>query len=359
MTTSPWSLMILVATLELGRGERGQIVCSDFGCLNEFRDKPKRTDRTAMLQRRNSFLEHDMNTSERILHMPLLERAVKSLSHHLKNRQGQKKGTRRSLAGASEGVHLVVALRKLRDFRTKTKPKYITLPHPLNPLEINACLIVKERKTPVGGKGFHKRKALAEQKNITIITLRTIRQQHTISYFEKLLSRHRVFFCDKRIVQALARVLGPKYYHRFSPTPVSLLGKDWQYQCQQASSLTTMRMQRSASLTAKVGRLGMPEMAIVRNVLAACNSAVRQLFPGKRWASIKAMYLRTDESIAIPIFHRDPDVLAPIMTRFEEKKAEEGKIIGVQTERRDIGGLGGKGGKTSGLEGEGGNVVEV
>mmetsp|Transcript_31044 Transcript_31044/g.54506 ORF Transcript_31044/g.54506 Transcript_31044/m.54506 type:complete len:495 (+) Transcript_31044:247-1731(+) len=264
--------------------------------------------------RARKIAEHT-EASERLIDTKLLRRAVKSLMHRLRVQGTRKAKARRSLLGGAEGIHLVIGMKKMYALHKHEKARNIYIPHSLNPLDYGACLIVRECRGPKRVK-FKKKMLLAAAKNVTVIPLKTIRRKHGVEYFERLLTHHKIFFADRRIWRNLYRIFGPMYFKRFSPIPISLYGKDWHLQCLHSGYTAQLTIHRSHSVGLRVGRTGMADELITRNVLAAANSIVRSLYPKKQWKAIKAMYLRTDNSIALPIFHKNPGEFLPLFKKY-------------------------------------------
>jgi len=73
----------------------------------------------------------------------------------------------------------------------------------------------------------------------------------------------------------------------------------------------------------KVANLPLSNSAIEENVIVAANSMATQLFPGRKWRAIKAVYIQSDESTAFPIYHCDKDVLKPLLDKIYKNKTVE------------------------------------
>mmetsp|Transcript_17780 Transcript_17780/g.28398 ORF Transcript_17780/g.28398 Transcript_17780/m.28398 type:complete len:252 (+) Transcript_17780:559-1314(+) len=212
------------------------------------------------------------------------------------------------------GRYLLLVIKKLRAFKTLQRPFMIPVPFSIQPFDLSACLIVREPRGSGNEKGFRFRKKVAESKNITVITLKSLRKTHSAERFDSILKRHKVIFADKRVYRRLPKLFGDKYYRRFSPIPVELRGLDWHTECQIASQFTTLSLSRATTFPIRIGRRGMPVEALLQNALSAAGGAVRHLFPSRLWRSVQAIYVRTEDSIGLPILnkkeHEDMTILS-------------------------------------------------
>eukprot|EP00468_Gymnochlora_sp_CCMP2014_P000168 CAMPEP_0167743992 /NCGR_PEP_ID=MMETSP0110_2-20121227/2326_1 /TAXON_ID=629695 /ORGANISM="Gymnochlora sp., Strain CCMP2014" /LENGTH=317 /DNA_ID=CAMNT_0007628429 /DNA_START=73 /DNA_END=1027 /DNA_ORIENTATION=- len=312
--------------MEVGNGVTGaEGMLTNGGIANpykEFLPRVNRQDDVFVERRRKLHIKEDITEGRKHVNEKLLTRSISSLVVHLRRRKAKMTLRRRSIAGSKESIYVLMVLKKLRDFCTKERPLITELPHPLHSIDAKTTLFVREPKGNVR-RGFILRRKRAEQSNITIVTMKTVRQRHTKAYFERLLKESKVFFCDSRIWRALARVFGSQYYKRFAPIPVKLQGKDWAKQCWRASRLSFLTLSRSHTLAMKVANLPLSNSAIEENVIVAANSMATQLFPGRKWRAIKAVYIQSDESTAFPIYHCDKDVLKPLLDKIYKNKTVE------------------------------------
>ena len=63
---------------------------------------------------------------------------------------------------------------------------------------------------------------------------------------------------------------------------------------------TYLFLSGGSCLVLRVARAGMPPRQIVRNVLAAAQGAAGAV--PRKWANVQSLYLKTSESVALPIF---------------------------------------------------------
>lgn len=106
---------------------------------------------------------------------------------------------------------------------------------------------------------------------------------------------------DERILPSLPKLLGKTFFKKKKqPIPVRLSGKDWAGQIAQACGATYLFLSGGSSLTIRVARSTQSKKECVENIMAAISAAVDKL-PSK-WSGIKALFLKTSESVSLPIW---------------------------------------------------------
>jgi ribosome biogenesis protein UTP30 len=117
----------------------------------------------------------------------------------------------------------------------------------------------------------------------------------------QLCASYDLFIADERVLPSLPKLLGKSFFKKKKqPVPVRLTGKDWAAQVRRACEATYLILTGGSSLNVRVARSSQTEEQCVENVLAGLDAAVEKL-PGK-WKGIKAVYLRTAGSVALPIY---------------------------------------------------------
>ncbi len=96
---------------------------------------------------------------------------------------------------------------------------------------------------------------------------------------------------------------------------MKLTGKDWAAQIRKACEATYLIIGGS-SISIRVARSSQEEEECVENVMAVLETAVEKL-PGK-WKGVKSLYMKTAESVALPVWQADVEV-------DEKEVVEEGK----------------------------------
>lgn len=117
----------------------------------------------------------------------------------------------------------------------------------------------------------------------------------------QLCNSYDLFVADERILPSLPKLLGKSFFKKKKqPVPVNLKGKNWSGQIKKACEATYLFLSGGSSLSIRVARASQGEDDCVENVMAALGEAANKL-PGK-FKGIKALYLKTSESVALPIY---------------------------------------------------------
>ncbi|KAF8070870.1 RSL1D1 [Scenedesmus sp. PABB004] len=236
-----------------------------------------------------------------------LDKAVASL---LKFSGAQDRSSQ--LLEEDELLHLVVALKKAPAGPRKDKPIRLPLPHPLWSAEgAEVCLFVKDHK----GEGHKAAKARLAKftanggvaKVVGLSKLRTKYESHEAK--RGLCGAYDLFLADDRVLPSLPKLLGKAFFRRKKqPLPVDLRAPDFPRQVAAALASTYMTPPTGTCVSVRVARSGMPADAVAANALAALRGVVGAV--PKRWANVQAVYLKTSESVALPVYQVLPD--APV-----------------------------------------------
>jgi ribosome biogenesis protein UTP30 len=203
-----------------------------------------------------------------------------------------------SLIEEEDFLYLVIALKKIPETRGKDKPIPIPLPHPLYSVdETEVCLFVKDHQ----GEGHKqsKNKVKAEKipgiaKVIGISKLKTKYESHEKK--RQLCNSYDLFMADDRILPSLPKLIGKTFFKKKKhPIPVKLSGKDWAGQVRKACGCTYLHL-KGSSLTVRVAKVSQAEDVCVENVIQAIEGI------SKKVPAIKALYLKSLSSVALPIY---------------------------------------------------------
>jgi len=124
----------------------------------------------------------------------------------------------------------------------------------------------------------------------------------------KLCASYDLFVADERVLGVLPKMLGKTFFQKKRhPLPVDLTKKDWAAQIRRAADATYLYLNGGSSLNVRVGLTSFEADAVVENVMAAAEGAAK-VIPGG-WDAFQAMFLKTTESVALPLFSlaRQPD----------------------------------------------------
>lgn len=117
----------------------------------------------------------------------------------------------------------------------------------------------------------------------------------------QLCNSYDLFVADERVLPSLPKLLGKTFFKKKKqPVPVKLTGKDWGAQIRKACEATYLVLSSGSSLNIRVAKSSQTTKECVENVLAALEGAVERV-PGK-WGGLKSLYLKTAESVALPIY---------------------------------------------------------
>jgi ribosome biogenesis protein UTP30 len=123
----------------------------------------------------------------------------------------------------------------------------------------------------------------------------------------QLCQSYDIFLADDRILPSLPKLLGKSFFKKKKqPVPVAVReGGDWGKEVRKALSGTFYFHTGGTSLNVKVARSGQGQGDIVENIMAAAE-AVCDLVP-KKWANVQGLFLKTAESVSLPIFQSAPE----------------------------------------------------
>jgi ribosome biogenesis protein UTP30 len=194
-------------------------------------------------------------------------------------------------------------LKKIPEQRRKDKPVRLPLPHPIySAAETEVCLIVKDH----AGEGHKAAKAAVRAGAapgvaavVGLSKLKTKYESHEAK--RKLAASYDLFAADDRVLPSLPKLLGKAFFkNKKQPVPVRLAGRDWGAAVAKALGGTYLFWGGGSSLTVRVARASQGGAAGAANALAAAAAAVDKC-PSK-WAGVKAVYLKTAESVALPVW---------------------------------------------------------
>ena len=221
-----------------------------------------------------------------------------------------------NLIEEDEFLYLMFSLKKSSAERKgRDKPIRIPIPNPIHQFEgADVCLFVKDDKSGDGHKKAKKRLALLEGKcGITkIVGTSKLRTKYE-SYEAKrnLCNQYDLFLADDRILPSLPKLIGKQFFKRKKqPIPIKLSTKDWESQIQKVANSTFLFVSGGSCVSIKVARVSQNEKMIVENIETVLTLALQHI--PKKWANVQALFLKTSDSVALPVYHCTPDVDAVI-----------------------------------------------
>ena len=226
----------------------------------------------------------------------------------------------------AETYSVMVSTRRVPQ-RASNKLVPIPLPHPLLSLDVaEVCLIVKDHQGE-GHKDAKRKVAEMEKcgvaKVLGISKLRNNYKPHEAK--RKLCDSYDLFLADARVLPLLPKLLGKTFFKKKrQPVPVDLTKKDWPAQVRKAAAATYARRGAGTCVSVKVGRAAHSQKEIVANAMAAIDGVVDAVV-ARKWANVQSIFLKTTESVALPVYNALPDAEEDAKARAEEEAAREAR----------------------------------
>ena len=252
-------------------------------------------------------------------------KAVAALAKHIEKMKSEGKSQLFEEDGDGETYNLLISTRKVPQ-KGSNKLVPIKIPHPLLSLDVaEVCLIVKDHQGE-GHKEAKRKVAEMEKcgvaKVLGISKLRNNYKPHEAK--RKLCDSYDLFCADARILPLLPKLLGKTFFKKKrQPVPVDLTKKDWPAQIRKAAAATYVHMGAGTCINVKVGKSAQSQKEVVANAVAAIANAV-EVIP-RKWANVQSIYMKTNESVALPIYNAMPEPEEEKEEDEEEHKEEKVK----------------------------------
>jgi len=218
---------------------------------------------------------------------------------------GKQNDASTNLLEEEDFIYLVIALKKVPETRRKDKPIPLPLPNPIyNVQDTEICLFVKDHKGE--GHAESKSKVKAEKipgiaKVLGVSKLKSKYESHEKK--RQLCNSYDLFLADDRILPSLPKLIGKTFFKKKKqPIPVKLSGKDWAKEVRKACNCTFMHLTGS-SMTIRVAKASQTPDECVENVVDVITKASGKI-PGS-FKEIKSLYLKSVDSVALPIYQSD------------------------------------------------------
>ncbi|KAF7243071.1 Ribosomal L1 domain-containing protein 1 [Varanus komodoensis] len=183
----------------------------------------------------------------------------------------------------------------------------IALPHGILPETSEVCLFTKDEPGLTAEQTENMYKKLLSQHGITNITevipYKTLKKEYKpFEAKRRLLGRFSLFLSDDRVRRLLPSHLGKHFYkNKKAPLSVNLKAKDLAKEINRLIQGTILPVtNKGCCYTARIGHTGMEAHKIAENVVAAAK--VMAVKAPQIWKSVKIFHLKTDKSVALPIF---------------------------------------------------------
>ncbi|XP_063171218.1 ribosomal L1 domain-containing protein 1 [Candoia aspera] len=272
-----------------------------------------------------------------------IKKAVQAL---LAYNADQQKSGEKVLLDVDQNVFLMVTVWKIPPHEQVIK---INLPHSILPAASEVCLFTKDEPGLTAEQTENLYKKLLVQHGITcvteVISYKTLKTEYKpFEAKRRLLSRFALFLSDDRIRRLLPSHMGKHFYLRKkAPLCVNLKAKDLAKEINKRIQGTTLPVTNKGSCyVARVGHTGMEASEITENVMAAAQAI--SIKAPQVWKSVKLLHLKTNKSIALPVFNSAHQGDAAVPKKASGiKQAGQGKKKKSKTKRRTVGEINTKG----------------
>uniref|UniRef100_A0A8D0BBP7 Ribosomal L1 domain-containing protein 1 n=1 Tax=Salvator merianae TaxID=96440 RepID=A0A8D0BBP7_SALMN len=243
----------------------------------------------------------DAALGDRVLDCEQIKKAVQALLAYNKNRQ---KNDDKLFLNDDSHMFLNITVWKIPPREQVIK---ITLPHSILLGTSEICLFTKDEPglTAEQTENFYKK--LLFQHGITniteVISYKTLKTEYKpFEAKRRLLSRFVLFLADDRIRRLLPSHLGKHFYkNKKAPLSVNVNAKDLAKEIKRHIEGTVLPItNKGCCYTVRIGHTGMEAFKIVQNVAAAVKIMATKA--PQIWKSVKILHLKTDKSVALPIF---------------------------------------------------------
>ena len=273
-----------------------------------------------------------------------VKKAVDAL---LKWTNSQKQKEKAQLLEDDELVYLVVSLKKTPE-KGRTNPYMVPLPHPLyqldGPQEI--CLIVSDRGNAKEKMDKKLAKERIEKEGLKVAKVIPLSKLRT-DYFafeakRKLCGSYDLFLADDRILAELPKLLGKTFYKKKRhPIPVNLTRAQWTGQISAACNSTFLYVSGGTCSVVKVARLSQSREEIIANVKAVMDGVAEQV--PRKWANVRSLFLKTLESVALPLYQSLPELPMKIDGQGQTLKIDSKADAKMLNGAKNMGRIGGEG----------------
>ncbi|KAM3916670.1 ribosomal L1 domain-containing protein 1 [Leptodactylus fuscus] len=247
-----------------------------------------------------------------------VKKAIKALLAYQKTR----KNANSLLLNEHDRISLMVTVWRIP---SKSQVIRIPLPHGIRPDTCDVCLFTKDEpnmSTEQTEKFYRK---LLNQNGVTqiteIIPLKKMKKEYK-PYEAKLrlLGSFDLFLADARIRRLLPSHIGKHFYkEKKEPLSVDLKNKKLAAELNRYIQGTQLHItNKGCCYTVRVGHTAMKVEEIVENILKVSQVLAEKL--PMKWTNVKVLHLKTQSSVALPIYNSSFDSLKELRMKVEKKK---------------------------------------
>lgn len=226
-----------------------------------------------------------------------VKRAVEALQKHLTIKAKESK----SLFEDAEFLYVQIMLRTV-PIKAKTKPISVPLPHPIYDAdETEVCVFTKDPQKD------YRRIFEEEGVKAKVIGLSKLRANYkTFESRRKLVGSYDLFLTDARVVRMLPKLLGKPFFEKKrQPVVIDITApKRIQAQIDAALASTSMFLGYGPCLCVRIALSTQTVDEVTDNVMEGVNFMTTKFKVG--WDSVQSVHLKSQESVALPIFNQLP-----------------------------------------------------
>jgi ribosome biogenesis protein UTP30 len=196
---------------------------------------------------------------------------------------------------------------------SESAPLYPTLTRLRLPPRFCICILSYSSTLLCAGESAETARRLIQKEGIEGISLvlgvDELRKEYRVyERRRKLAASYDIFFADARVIKTLPKLLGNSFFKKKKhPVPVELGKKSWKRQLEFAKRCTHLYISSGTCSYIRAGTSGMGETALTKNIRAIARK-LRTSLPGG-WDNVQSLHIKTDDSVALPIYQALPDEL--------------------------------------------------
>ncbi|XP_022108401.1 ribosomal L1 domain-containing protein 1-like [Acanthaster planci] len=245
--------------------------------------------------------EYTGNRKSRLVEGTVREAAAALLAFHKKR---DDKTSEAVLLNQHSEIKLIISLWKITGKKAKTYP--INIPHPLRTPETEVCLFAKDDDNHDSEATVIHYQELLQSKGVTevneVMPLQVLKKEYqAFDSRRQLAKRYDIFLADERIFRLMHVHLGKEFYRRKKyPITVNMKKVNLKAEILKAINPTYFILTNRGNTNHLVAaHTGMTVDQVTENIMAAVQGVTSILHYG--WPNIKALYVRTDESVSLPL----------------------------------------------------------
>lgn len=164
--------------------------------------------------------------------------------------------------------------------------------------------------------------------NLQVIGVTKLRQKYKPHEAKRLLCQsYDTFLADERVITLLPKLIGKNFYARKKiPIPVNLTRKDLAKELNFALNSTYLFVSNGCTSCVRIGFDGQTIDQVCENIATALPALMAKISKG--WANIQSIHLKTNQSVALPLYNSLPSAPAVNKDDGSEKQANEAEKLG-------------------------------